>query len=134
MVKHIGTVAMSYEGAALCYQTICAEAASVMGKHLHPEITMHCFPVAHYLQYVSKLDWKGTADLLLESTAKVAQTGADFAICPANTAYEAFEFVQPRTPIPWLFIAEVVAGAAHAFGSAGHGMLGAQSPMRGRLY
>jgi hypothetical protein len=31
MVKHIGIVTMSYEGAALCYQTICAEAAIVMG-------------------------------------------------------------------------------------------------------
>jgi hypothetical protein len=32
MAKHIGIVAVSYEGAALCYQSICAEAASVMGE------------------------------------------------------------------------------------------------------
>ena len=134
MVKHIGIVAMSYDGAALCYQTICAEAAFVMGKHLHPEITMHCFPVAHYLQHVSKLDWQGTAELLLESTAKVAQTGADFAICPANTAYEAFEFVEPRTPIPWLHIAEVVADAAQETGGSRIGILGTKFLMDGQAY
>src|SRR5207253_6192326 len=113
MAKHIGIVAVSYEGAALCYQTICAEAASLMGDHLHPEITMHSFPLGQYLPLVSKLDWEGTAKLLLKSVNKVARAGADFAICPANTAHEAFDLMRPRSPIPWFHIAEVVADAAN---------------------
>ena len=41
MAKHIGIVACSAEGAALCYRTICLEAASRMGEHAHPEITLN---------------------------------------------------------------------------------------------
>jgi len=134
MAKHIGIVSISYEGAALCYQTICAEAATVMGEHLHPEITMHSFPLAQYLQFVSKLDWEGTAELLLESVNKVANAGADFAICPANTAHEAFEFLQPRSPIPWLHIVEVVAEAAKHQGCTKLGILGTRFLMEGKVY
>lgn len=134
MAKHIGIVSISYEGAALCYQTICAEAATVMGEHLHPEITMHSFPLAQYLQFVSKLDWEGTAELLLESVNKVANAGADFAICPANTAHEAFEFLQPRSPIPWLHIVEVVAEAAKHQGCTKVGILGTRFLMEGKVY
>jgi aspartate racemase len=132
--KHIGIVAVSYEGAALCYQTICAEAAGVMGEHLHPEITMHAFPLAQYLQCASKLDWEGAAELLLKSVNKVALAGADFAICPANTAHEAFEFLLPRSPIPWLHIVEVVADAARDQGSTKLGILGTRFLMEGKVY
>src|ERR1051325_7557216 len=99
MSKHIGMVSVSYEGAALCYQSICAEAASVMGEYHHPEITMHSFPLADYVRFFSGLDWEGAAGLLLKSAERVARAGADFAICPANTAHEAFEFMRLRSPI-----------------------------------
>ncbi len=134
MAKHIGIVAVSYEGAALCYQAICAEAASLMGEHLHPEITMHSFPLAQYLQFASKGDWEQTAELLLKSVNKVALAGADFAICPANTAHEAFEFLQPRSPIPWLHIVEVVAEAAKDQGCTKLGILGTRFLMEGKVY
>ena len=134
MAKHIGIVSVSHEGAALCYQTICAEAASLMGNHLHPEITMHSFPLAQYLQFASKGDWEKTAELLLESVNKVALAGADFAICPANTAHEAFEFLKPRSPIPWLHIVEVVAEAAKNRGYAKLGVLGTRFLMEGQVY
>jgi aspartate racemase len=134
MAKHIGIVTVSHEGAALCYQTICTEAASLMGEHLHPEITMHSFPLAQYLQFASKGDWEKTAELLLKSVNKVALAGADFAICPANTAHEAFEFLEPRSPIPWLHIVEVVAEAAKNRGYAKLGVLGTRLLMEGKVY
>lgn len=134
MAKHIGIVAVSYEGAALCYQSICAEAAAVMGEHQHPEITMHSFPLADYLRFVSRLDWEGAAGLLLKSVEKVARAGADFAICPANTAHEAFEFLRPRSPIPWLHIVEVVADAAKDQGLSKLGILGTKFLMEGKVY
>lgn len=34
--RHIGIVACSAEGAALCYRTICSEAAAFLGPHAHP--------------------------------------------------------------------------------------------------
>jgi len=134
MVKHIGIVTVSHEGAALCYQTICTGAASLMGEHLHPEITMHSFPLAQYLQFASKGDWEKVAELLLKSVNKVALAGADFAICPANTAHEAFEFLEPRSPIPWLHIVEVVAEAAKNRGYARLGILGTKFLMEGKVY
>lgn len=134
MTKHIGIVAVSYEGAALCYQSICAEAAAVMGEHQHPEITMHTFPLADYISFATKSDWEGVAGLLLKSASKVAGAGADFAICPANTPHEAFEFVRPRSPIPWLHIVEVVADAAARLGLSKLGVLGTKFLMEGKVY
>lgn len=134
MTKHIGMVAVSYEGAALCYQSICAEAAPVMGEHNHPQITMHSFPLADYMRFASRLDWEGVAGLLLESAEKVARAGADFAICPANTAHEAFEFMRPRSPIPWLHIVEVVADVAARRGWSKLGILGTRFLMEGKIY
>ena len=134
MAKHIGIVSVSHEGAALCYQTICAEAASLMGEHFHPEITMHSFPLGEYLKSASKGDWERTAELLLKSVNKVALAGADFAICPANTAHEAFEFLEPLSPIPWLHIVEVIAEAAKNRGYAKLGILGTRFLMEGKVY
>ena len=37
ITHHIGIVACSAEGAALCYRTICVEGAELMGAHNHPE-------------------------------------------------------------------------------------------------
>jgi len=134
MAKHIGIVAMSYEGAALCYQTVCAEAASLMGEHLHPEITLHSFPLGQYMKFVSKLDWEGTAQLLLQSVNKVERAGANFAICPANTAHEAFDLMTPHSPIPLLHIADVVADAASRQGCSKLGILGTKFLMEGKVY
>jgi aspartate racemase len=125
---------VSYEGAALCFQTICAEADSVMGEYQHPEITIHSFPLADYMRFASKLDWEGVAQLLLESAGHVARSGADFAICPANTAHEAFDSMRPRSPIPWLHIVEVVAEAAAAEGRSKLGILGTRFLMEGNVY
>jgi aspartate racemase len=39
-MKHIGIVAVSTEGAALCYRTIVLEGAALRGSHAHPEIPL----------------------------------------------------------------------------------------------
>jgi aspartate racemase len=49
MVKHIGIVAGSAEGAALCYRTICLEAQELLGEHNHPEVTMNSIPMARHM-------------------------------------------------------------------------------------
>jgi aspartate racemase len=134
MAKHIGIVSVGYEGTALCYQTICSEAESLMGEHRHPETTIHSFPLADYMRFVSRLDWEGVAGLLLKSVEKVARAGADFAICPANTTHEAFGFLRPRSPIPWLHIVKVVAEAARSRGLSKLGILGTRFLMEGNVY
>jgi aspartate racemase len=53
MSKHIGIVACSAEGAALCYRTICVEAAACMGRHAHPEVSMHTYSLAQYMGFIA---------------------------------------------------------------------------------
>jgi aspartate racemase len=134
MTQHIGIVAGSAEGAALCYRTICLEALAVLGEHNHPEITMNSVPMAEHMPYIRANDWQGLADVLLESARKVAQAGADFAICPDNTYHQAFEHLLPRSPIPWIHIAEAVAEEAHRLGYTRLGVLGTKYLTEGPVY
>jgi len=134
MAKHIGIVACSAEGAALCFRTICTEAPARMGRYAHPEITMHAAPFDQYMAAIEANDWRRVAELMLASARKVAEAGADFAICPDNTIHQAFDLVEDRSPIPWLHIARVVADAAAAMGARCVGVLGTRWLMEGPVY
>ncbi|HEX5707686.1 MAG TPA: amino acid racemase [Pyrinomonadaceae bacterium] len=134
MTQHIGIVAGSAEGAALCYRTICLEASAFMGEHNHPEITMNSMPMAEHMPPIRAGDWKAVAEGLAASARKVARAGADFAICPDNTYHQAFEHLLPLSPIPWLHIAEVVADEARRRGFRRLGILGTKYLMEGPVY
>lgn len=134
MTKHIGIVAGSAEGAALCYRTICLEAPELMGEHNHPEITMNSVPLAEHMEYVRADDWQGLADVLLISTQKVAEAGAHFAICPDNTYHQAINLLIPKSPIPWIHIAEAVGEEAQKSGHHRLGILGTKYLMEGPVY
>ncbi|MDP1749625.1 MAG: amino acid racemase [Reyranella sp.] len=107
--KHIGIAACSAEGAALCYRTICVEGAGLLGPHAHPEVSMHTPSLADYMAHIYRDDWQGVGELMLASADKLARAGADFLICPDNTIHQALPYVMPRSPLPWLHIAEVAA-------------------------
>jgi aspartate racemase len=112
MTQHIGIVACSAEGASLCYRTICTEGAQLLGPHAHPEVSMHTPSLAEYMERIYRDDWKGVGELMLASAEKLARIGADFLVCPDNTIHQALPFVEPRSPLPWLHIADVVAREA----------------------
>ena len=112
MVQHIGIVGCSAEGAALCYRTICLEGAQWLGRHAHPEVSMHTHSLAEDVACLDRGDIHGVGELMLESAFKLAQVGADFVICPDNTIHQAMGFVAKRSPLPWLHIADVVADEA----------------------
>ena len=134
MPKHIGIVAGSAEGAALCYRTICMEAPVFMGEHNHPEITMNSIPLAEHMRHIRANNWQGVANLMAASARKVAEAGADFAICPDNTYHQAFEYLIPQSPIPWLHIARAVAEEANGLGYKRLGILGTKYLMEGPVY
>ncbi len=113
MTRHIGIVAGSAEGAALCYRTICLEAPAVMGEHNHPEITMNSVPLAEHMRHIRANDWETLA---------------------GNTYHQAFKYVVPQSPIPWLHIAGAVAEEAHRSGYARLGILGTKYLMEGGVY
>ncbi len=134
MIKHIGIVACSAEGAALCYRTICAEAQLKMGEHMHPEISMHTYPLGKYMVHIRAGNWRKVAELMLSSVNKVSKIGAEFAICPDNTIHQAFEFVAEKSPLPWLHIAETVAEEAGKNEFSKLAILGTKYLMVGPVY
>ena len=121
---HIGIVGCSAEGAALCYRTICAEGAALLGSHAHPEVSLHTASLSDYVKCLDSNDLRGVAKLMLESARKLAAGGADFLICPDNTIHQAFSLVAAASPLPLLHIAEVVASEAAARGYRRLGIIG----------
>ena len=134
MTKHIGIVACSAEGASLCYRTICVEGAALLGPHAHPEVSMHTPSLADYVACLNNGDMEGVGDLMLTSAEKLAQIGADFLICPDNTIHQAFDYVEQRSPRPWLHIADAVSNEANKQGFKTLGLLGTTWLMASSVY
>jgi aspartate racemase len=134
VAKHIGIVACSAEGAALCYRTICVEGAAIFGTHNHPEITMHTIPLADYMAPIYEDDWQGAGELILRSARRLADAGADFLICPDNTLHRAIDLIVDTSPLPWLHIATEVAASARSRGYKRVGVLGTKYLMEGPVY
>jgi|SRR5579859_609021 len=138
MSGHIGIVGCSAEGAALCYRTICLEAEPLMGRHAHPEVTMHTIALAEYMKHLSPVaaqdDWQAVAVLMLHSAQVLKRAGADFLICPDNTIHQALPFVLPKSPLPWLHIAEEVGNEARRRGFRKLGLTGTKFLVNGPVY
>jgi aspartate racemase len=132
--KHVGIVAVSAEGAALCYRTLCVEGAERLGPHTHPEVSLHTFPLASYMEHANVGHWGRAGELLLASAQKLASVGARLLICPDNTLHQALDLVRARSPRPWLHIAEEVARAARERGFKKVGVLGTRLLMEGPVY
>jgi aspartate racemase len=134
MAEHIGIVACSAEGAALCYRTICAEGAELLGHHAHPEVSMHTPSFAEYVACLERDDWQGVGELMLASSEKLARIGAHFLICPDNTIHRAFSYLTPRSPLPFLHIAEVTAAEAERRGFRRVGVVGTRWLVESGVY
>lgn len=132
--QHVGIVACSAEGAALCYRTICLEGTQLLGRHRHPPVSMHTNPLAEYMKFVDANDWAGVAGLMMDSAERLARAGADFLICPDNTIHQAFDLVEHRSPRPWLHIAREVACEAKRNCFRRLAILGTRSLMEGPVY
>src|SRR4029079_12545909 len=104
--RHIGIVACSAEGAALCYRTICVEGAQLLGAHAHPEVSMHSHSLADYIHHIERGDWPAVGELMLSAANKLANSGSDFLICPDNTIHRALAYINARSPLPWLDIVD----------------------------
>jgi aspartate racemase len=131
---HIGIVACSAEGAALCYRTICAEAPALLGPHMHPQISMHTHCLGQYMQAIEREDWNAVADLMLSSARKLQSCGADFLLSPDNTIHRVFPQVVQASPLPWLHIVEEVARAAREHGFRRLAITGTKYTMDGPVY
>jgi len=96
----------------------------VFGPHAHPEVSMHTPSFADYVTCLNNGDLEGVGELMLASARKLASAGADLLICPDNTIHQAFDYVESRSPLPWLHIAEEVALVASERGYKRLGITG----------
>jgi len=133
-MKHIGILAHSAEGSALCYLTACHEGARRLGAHQHPEITLSILPMGETLGPWEAGDLPFVRNFLSGTASRLVGAKADFFVCPDNTAHIALEADGPPLPLPGLHIAEVVAHRAAASGWNRVGVLGTKWSMDGPVY
>jgi aspartate racemase len=133
-MKHIGIIAHSAEGAALCYRTVCQEGFRRLGEHQHPDITMSSIAMGKCMPHWESNEMDPIAKLLLLGACRVAAAGAEFVILPDNTAHLAIEHVRKQLPIPLLHIADAVCRNAKERGFVRLGILGTKYTMNGSIY
>lgn len=133
-MKHIGILAHSFEGATLCYRTTCLEGVRRLGPHLHPEVTLTGIAMHFMMDAYAAGDHRRVRELFQPEVEKLAAAGADFFICPDNTAHIALELEGQDFALPCLHIGEVVAEQAKVEGRRKVAILGTKYTMTGPVY
>ncbi len=132
--RTIGIVAHSFEGGALCFLTACREGMARLGPHMHPEVVVSAIPMGLSLPGWEADDRAAVAEHLARGVAQVAAAGADFYVCPDNTAHMVLEEIAAGLPLPGLHIAQVVCDEMRARGWRRAGLLGTRWTMDGPVY
>ena len=133
-MKRIGILAHSAEGAALCFLECAHAGEERLGPHDHPDITLDITPMARSMPLWEADDFAQVRAILARSCERLARAGADFFICPDNTAHLALETDGALLPLPGLHIADIVAETAKARGFTRVGLLGTKWTMDGTTY
>lgn len=133
-MKRIGIVAHSAEGAALCFITACREGQLLLGAHMHPEIVMSAIPMGLSMSGWETDDHELVGRYLRQGVEQVAAAGADFFVCPDNTAHIVLEQIAATLPIPGLHIADVVTQEMAGRGLKRAALLGTKWTMTGPVY
>ena len=95
---------------------------------------MHTHALAEYMKCIYRGDWQSVGELMLSSANKLATIGADFLICPDNTIHNGLPYVEARSPLRWLHIAEVVAAQAVERGFRRLGLTGTRWLAESEVY
>jgi aspartate racemase len=131
---HIGVLAHSADGAALCFLDMVRAASPRLGAHQHPEITLSILPMGPALAMYERGEIVAVREHLARTARRLADAGCDFFVCPDNTAHIALELPGDPLPLPGLHIAEVVALQAQRDGRTCVGLLGTKWTMEGPVY
>lgn len=134
MLRHIGILAHSADGAGLCYLEMVREGARHLGAHNHPEITLSILPMGPRLDSYNSNDLIAVNSSLRATAERLAAAGCDFFVCPDNTAHIALDAAREPYPLPGLHIAEIVAAHAQADGHKRVALLGTRWTMEGPAY
>ena len=133
-MKTIGIAVHSAEGGALCFVTACREGAAELGPHMHPTIVLSALPMGLSMPAWQETDHPTVARFLAQGVQQVADAGADFYVCPDNTAHIVLEQIADELPIPGVHIAEVVCSEIAAREWSCVGLLGTEWTMTGPVY
>jgi aspartate racemase len=133
-MKTLGIASHSFEGGALCFLTACREGAVHLGPDMHPRIVLSAVPFGLSRPGWENGDHAAVAAFLADGVRLVADAGADFYICPANTAHIVLEQIAGDLPIPGLHITDVVCHEIMTHGWKRVGLLGTSLTMTGRVY
>jgi aspartate racemase len=133
-MKHLGILAHSAEGAALCFRAFCQEGFGELRPREHPDVTMDCIAVSRSLPAWDSADYTSIRATLSVSVQRLARADADFFVCPDNTAHLALEQPGEELALPGLHIADVVVDRAARDGRTHVGVLGTTYLMEGPIY
>ncbi len=133
-MRHLGILAHSVEGATLCLRAFCHQGFQDLGPHDHPDVTLDCIAMAKSMPAWSAGDYAAIRAIFSTGAERLARAGADFFVCPDNTAHLALEHPGEDFALPGLHIAEVVATRAAESGYRRIGVLGTRFTMDGPLY
>jgi aspartate racemase len=133
-MEHVGILAHSIEGAALCLRELAAEGVRKLGPHAHPDVTLDCIPLAESMPAWESDDYDAIRAILARSAERLAAAGASFFACPDNSAHLALEQPGEPLPLPGLHIAAEVADVAAREGRRRVGILGTRFTMEGWVY
>ena len=134
MARHIGIVALSPEGSALCYRCIGRRVNDIEDPDRRPRITLHNRPFSTFVEALQRDDWNAIAQLLIESAETLAQAGAEFCVLPDNVAHHALPLVEASSPIPWMNMISLVADSFASHQCERVGLIGTQYVMSGSTY
>ncbi|MGQ0629165.1 MAG: aspartate/glutamate racemase family protein [Phycisphaerales bacterium] len=134
MAKHIGIVAVSPEGSAICYREIHRRSSTLLGDSGHPLVTLHNERLEDYISALLRDDWHTIGDLLARSARVLAAAGAEFCITPDNVMQHGVDLARATSPIPWLTMTELVADRVAADGRRTVGVIGTKLVMYGSTY
>jgi aspartate racemase len=131
---HIGIVAVSPEGASLCYRQIFRHAAKLFPDREPPCITIHNEPLPKYIECVRSDDWQGVADLLMKSVRVLQLAGCEFVLTPDNAVQHGVMIAEHSSPLPWLTMTDLVANALVERQIQTVGILGTRYVTQGSAY
>lgn len=133
-MTHVGILAHSTGGAALCFLSYCQEAYRRTGRHEHPDVTLDYIAFGASMPAWDAGDYRTIRSTLATSVDRLARAGAGFFVCPDNTAHLALGAPGPDLALPGLHIADEVADRAAADGRTRVGVLGTAYTMNSSLY
>lgn len=133
-MRHCGILAHSTEGAALCFLEFCEEGVRRLGSHVYPDLTLDYIAFGPMMPAWNAGDYDSIRATLSVSVDRLARAGAEFFICPDNTAHLALGRPGPDLALPGLHIAQAVADQAAREGRRRIGVLGTRYTMDSPLY